>query len=250
MHIDLTGRLALVTGGGRGIGRAISLALAAAGADLVINCSRSRDDAEAAATEVRARGRQAQVVAADVADPEQVGALFAAVAALGRGLDILVNNAGVIKDTLVAGMELADWDKVLGINLRGPFLCTRAAAALMIPRHAGKIVNLSSVAAVRSTRGQANYAASKGGLEAFTRACAVELAPKGIQVNAVRPGVIATSMSARVRKRAEAELLTAIPAGRFGQPEDIASLVVFLASALADYVTGQCFGVDGGMSIA
>ncbi len=250
MRIDLSGRTALVTGASRGIGRAIARALAEAGADVLINYARSAAAAQELAAELAALGRRAESVAADVADPAAVEAMFARLAASWGSLDILVNNAGVIRDNLVGGMDVADWDRVQGVNLRGAFLCTRAAAALMVPRHAGKIVNVASVSALRGGRGQTNYAAAKGGLLAFTRACAVELAPKGIQVNAVVPGMIATDMSARVRQRAGERLLQSIPAGRFGEPADVAPAVVFLASPAADYITGQAVGVDGGMTVA
>ncbi len=250
MRIDLSGRTALVTGASRGIGRAIARALAEAGADVLINYARSAAAAQELAAELAALGRRAEVVAADVADPAAVEAMFARLAASWGSLDILVNNAGVIRDNLVGGMDVADWDRVQSVNLRGAFLCTRAAAALMVPRHAGKIVNVASVSALRGGRGQTNYAAAKGGLLAFTRACAVELAPKGIQVNAVVPGMIATDMSARVRQRAGERLLQSIPAGRFGEPADVAPAVVFLASPAADYITGQAVGVDGGMTVA
>ncbi|HOB52256.1 MAG TPA: 3-oxoacyl-ACP reductase family protein [Acidobacteriota bacterium] len=248
--MDLSGRTALVTGASRGIGRAIARALAEAGADVLINYARSAAAAQELAAELAALGRRAEVVAADVADPAAVEAMFARLAASWGSLDILVNNAGVIRDNLVGGMDVADWDRVQSVNLRGAFLCTRAAAALMVPRHAGKIVNVASVSALRGGRGQTNYAAAKGGLLAFTRACAVELAPKGIQVNAVVPGMIATDMSARVRQRAGERLLQSIPAGRFGEPADVAPAVVFLASPAADYITGQAVGVDGGMTVA
>jgi len=250
MRIDLSGRTALVTGASRGIGRAIARALAEAGADVMINYARSAAAAEELAAELVALGRRAEAVAADVADAAAVEAMFARLAANWGSLDILVNNAGVIRDNLVGGMDVADWDRVQSVNLRGAFLCTRAAAALMIPRHAGKIVNVASVSALRGGRGQTNYAAAKGGLLAFTRACAVELAPKGIQVNAVVPGMIATDMSARVRQRAGERLLQSIPAGRFGEPADVAPLAVFLASPAAGYITGQAVGVDGGMTVA
>ncbi len=250
MRIDLSGRTALVTGASRGIGRAIARALAEAGADVLINYARSAAAAQELAAEIAALGRRAEVVAADVADPAAVEAMFARLVASWGSLDILVNNAGVIRDNLVGGMDVADWDRVQSVNLRGAFLCTRAAAALMVPRHAGKIVNVASVSALRGGRGQTNYAAAKGGLLAFTRACAVELAPKGIQVNAVVPGMIATDMSARVRQRAGERLLQSIPAGRFGEPADVAPAVVFMASPAADYITGQALGVDGGMTVA
>ncbi|HBZ53782.1 MAG TPA: beta-ketoacyl-ACP reductase, partial [Syntrophobacteraceae bacterium] len=181
---------------------------------------------------------------------DEIEALFRYLGETFAGLDILVNNAGIIKDQLVPAMSLSDWDKVVNLNLRGAFLATRLAVERMLPRHAGKIINIASVSAIQGGRGQANYAAAKGGLVAFTRACAVELAPKGIQVNAVLPGMIVTDMSSRVRKRAGTELLQRIPIGRFGNPEDIAHLVVFLASPHADYLTGQAIAVDGGMSIA
>ncbi|HBD06908.1 MAG TPA: beta-ketoacyl-ACP reductase [Syntrophobacteraceae bacterium] len=250
MHIDLSDKSALVTGASRGIGRAIALELARAGARVLVHYHKSTQPAEDLAAEIIASGGQAHVFRADMSIPDEIEALFRYLGETFPGLDILVNNAGIIKDQLVPAMSLSDWDKVVNLNLRGAFLATRLAVERMLPRHAGKIINIASVSAIQGGRGQANYAAAKGGLVAFTRACAVELAPKGIQVNAVLPGMIVTDMSSRVRKRAGTELLQRIPIGRFGNPEDIAHLVVFLASPHADYLTGQAIAVDGGMSIA
>ena len=250
MTIDLTGKVALVTGGSRGIGRSCVELLARAGADVIVNYRSSETSAAATVAPINATGRRARAIRADVSAADEVEALFGEVRAAWGSLDILVNNAGIIADSLVAAMEPADWDRVIEVNLRGAFLCTRAAMPLMLPRHAGKIINVASVSALGGGRGQANYAAAKGGLVAFSRACAVELAPKGIQVNAVLPGMISTEMSARARKRGGERLLEAIPSGRFGLPEEVAQAVLFLASPLADYITGQALAVDGGMAIA
>ncbi|MBC8412582.1 MAG: 3-oxoacyl-[acyl-carrier-protein] reductase [Nitrospira sp.] len=249
MHIDLSGKTALVTGGSRGIGRAACVALASAGAKVIINYNKSEEKALALKDQITALGAEADIFKADVSDPDQVQALFNHVQQKHKVLDIIVNNAGIIKDNLLLSMRLSDWDKVLDTNLRSAFLCTQQAAEMMMPRQAGKIINISSIIALRNTRGQANYAASKGGLAAFTRACAVELSPRGIQVNAVMPGMISTDMTVRARKRASEEILERIPAGRFGEPEDIAALIVFLASEQASYITGQSICVDGGMTI-
>jgi len=161
-----------------------------------------------------------------------------------------VNNAGIIKDNLLLAMELSEWEKVIDTNLKGAFLCTRHAVEMMMGNHSGKIINISSIGAIKGGRGQTNYAAAKGGLISFTRACAVELAGKGIQVNAVLPGMIVTDMSSRVRKRAGERILEQIPLGRFGEPVDVAKLVVFLASGGSDYITGQAISVDGGLSVS
>ncbi len=250
MIVDLRGRRALVTGAGRGLGRAIAAALAAAGADLVLTYHRSAAGAEEAAAAARARGRDATCAALDVSDAVAVEALFERLRGAGSGLDILVNNAGIVRDRLVAAMSVDDWDRVQAVDLRGAFLCTRAVLPLMLPAGRGKIVNVASVVALRGGRGQANYAAAKAGLVALTRATALELAGKGIQVNAVLPGVVATAMSERVRRAAGDALLAAIPSGRFTTPEDVAALVVFLASPHADAITGQAVAVDGGLSVA
>lgn len=249
MKIDLTDKVALVTGSSRGIGRSCALALASAGAHVVLNYRVSETAAEETARAIEDLGGRALAVSADVSEPDQVDALFAELRkAFGR-LDILVNNAGVIRDGLVGALDVEDWDRVMEVNLRGPFLCTRAALPFMVPQRHGKIVNMASVAALKPGSGQANYAASKGGLAAFTRSCAAELATRGIQVNAVLPGLVVTEMSSRLRKRAGRELMDAIPAGRFAEPEDVAGTVVFLASPQADYITGQEIVVDGGLSL-
>ncbi|HHL40714.1 MAG TPA: 3-oxoacyl-ACP reductase FabG [Deltaproteobacteria bacterium] len=250
MKIELGGKVALVTGASRGIGRAAAAALARAGAAVVVNYRRSSEAALELGRSLSEEGCTVETFKADVSSPDEIEALFGFVEKRFAGLDILVNNAGVIKDTLLAAMRLREWDAVAETNLRGPFLCTRRAVEMMMPRGGGKIINISSVAAVRGGRGQTNYAAAKGGLVAFTRAAAVELAPKNIQINAVLPGMIVTDMSARVRKRAGDRLVEAIPAGRFGEPDDVAGLIVFLASGHADYITGQAVAVDGGMSVA
>jgi len=250
MKIDLTGRIALVTGGSRGIGRETSLLLAQAGAYVIINYNRSVEEAEKIREEIIRQEGKAEIFQADIAKPEEVEKLFVYIKNTFKKIDILVNNAGIIRDNLLLSMGLPDWDRVLELNLRGAFLCTKFAAEMMMPQHAGKIINISSVSAIKGGRGQTNYAASKGGLISFTRACAVELSGKGIQVNAVLPGMIVTDMSTRARKRAGEDILKGIPCGRFGEPRDVALLVLFLASNMSDYITGQAISVDGGLSVS
>jgi 3-oxoacyl-[acyl-carrier protein] reductase len=250
MELDLTGKIALVTGGSRGIGRETSLLLSRAGARVIINYNKSEEKAEELMEEISRNGLEADIFQADISKPDEVKALFEFIRKKYERLDILVNNAGIIKDNLLLSMELSDWDTVHDVNLRGAFLCTRAAAEMMMTNHSGKIINISSIGAIKGGRGQTNYASAKGGLISFTRACAVELAGKGIQVNAILPGMILTKMSTRVRKRAGEKILEKIPAAKFGEPVDVANVVVFLASNKADYITGQAISVDGGLSIS
>jgi len=250
MKLDVSGKIALVTGASRGIGRECSKLLAKAGAEVVVNYNKSKEEAEKVLDEISNDCGRAEMVQADIAQPEEVQALFDHIRKKFSKLDILVNNAGIIRDRLLLNMELSDWDRVIDTNLRGAFLCSKYAVELMLPHHSGKIINISSVNAVRAGRGQTNYASSKGALLSFTRACAVELSGRGIQVNAVLPGMIVTDMSKRVRKLAAEDIMKSIPAGRFGEPSDVAHLVLFLASDRADYITGQAIAVDGGMSIS
>lgn len=250
MNIDLSGKIAMVTGGARGIGRETSLVLSEAGATVVINYIKSSEKAEEVRKTISERGGECSIFKADISDPEEATRLFDHIKDAYGKIDILVNNAGVIKDNLLLTMRLSEWDKVLDTNLRGAFLCTQKAAEMMIVKHSGKIINISSIVSLKAGRGQSNYAASKGGLVSFTRACAVELAGKGIQVNAVLPGMIKTDMTRRTLKRAGDQVLGMIPAGRLGEPSDVANLIVFLASDRADYITGQAILVDGGMSVS
>lgn len=250
MHLDLSEKTALVTGGSRGIGAEICRSLAAAGARVIINFNNSTEKAEKLRDEIISEGLTAEIFQADISDPAQVDRLARNIKKGAGRLDILVNNAGVIRDTLLLTMDVSDWEKVHDINLRGAFLTTRMAAELMVRGHRGKIVNIASVSGIRGGRGQTNYASAKGGLISFTRACAVELAPKGIQVNAVLPGMIETEMSSRARKRAGEILLERIPAQRYGTPREVADLVLFLASGMSDYITGQAIPVDGGLSVS
>jgi len=250
MKIDLAGKIALVTGGSRGIGRACSILLARAGAAVLVNYNRSREKAEEVMNEIRELGGEAEIFKADVSVPEEVEELFEFLKKRFGTLDILVNNAGIIRDNLLLTMKISDWDRVHDVDLKGAFLTSKSAAEMMLPRRSGKIINVSSVAAVAGGRGQTNYASAKGGLASFTRACAVELGAKGIHVNAVLPGMISTDMSSRTVRRAGELILKRIPFERFGDPMEVASLVLFLASDLSGYITGQTIAVDGGLSIS
>jgi len=250
MKIDLSGKVALVTGGARGIGGACSLALARLGATVIINYCRSKDAAERLQEEIAGAGGQARTFQADVSKPDEVEAMFAFLRREYARLDILVNNAGIIRDSLLLLMKLDDWQSVQDVNVTGTFLCTRCAVEMMLRQHAGKIITIASASAVSGGRGQTNYAASKGALVSFTRASAVELGRKGIQINAVLPGIIETDMSKGIRERAGAALLERIPVRRFGQPSEVASLVAFLASEESNYIIGQAISIDGGLSIS
>ncbi len=243
MKVDLSGRVALVTGGSRGIGFAIASALHGAGCKVAI-LGRNEAKAVAAAAElgVNAKGYRGDV--AVQADVEQ--ALEAVERDLGP-VDVLVNNAGIAKDNLLFRIGVDDWDAVLDANLKGAFLLTKLAARGMIKRRWGRIVNIASVVGLIGNKGQANYAASKAGLIGFTKAVAKELASRNVLVNAVAPGYIDTEMTRAISDEAKQALQAAIPLGRLGAGADVAGAVLFLASDLASYITGQVLVVDGGM---
>lgn len=243
---QLANQIAVVTGAGRGIGRAIALKFAAEGADVVV-VSRTQENSEKVAAEIRALGRKAWAFAVDVADAAAVNAAAEKILAEAGKVDILVNNAGVTRDGLLMRMSDADWDTVLNTNLKGAFLVTKAFSRAMIKARSGKIINISSVIGLIGNAGQCNYAASKAGLIGFTQSAAKELAGRGITVNAIAPGFIETDMTAELKPEMKEALLKQIPLGCLGQSDDIAGAALYLASPAARYVTGQVLTVDGGM---
>ncbi|WP_079436254.1 SDR family NAD(P)-dependent oxidoreductase [Zoogloea sp. LCSB751] len=247
---QLAGQVALVTGASRGIGRAIALRLAAEGAHVVLHYRTDPALAEALAAEIRAQGGQATPYQADLAAPEGVDALAEAFGRDFEQLHILVNNAGITRDKLLLMMDDEDLQQVIATNLLAPMRMLREFAGIMLRQRYGRIVNISSSAASKPGRGQSNYAAAKGGLEAFTKAMAVELAPKGILVNAVAPGVIETEMSAQIRALGEGEILSRLLLKRYATPLEVADAVLYLVSPRNRYVTGEVLHLDGGLKMA
>jgi 3-oxoacyl-[acyl-carrier protein] reductase len=243
---QLANQVAVITGAGRGIGRAIALKFAAAGADIVC-VSRTAENAEKVAGEIRVLGRKAWASAVDVADSAAVAAAGEKILAEAGKVDILVNNAGINRDGLLMRMSEADWDIVIDTNLKGAFSFTKAFSRGFLKQRAGRIINISSVIGLMGNAGQCNYAASKAGLIGFTKAAAKEFASRGITVNALAPGFIETDMTAELNAEMKTELLKRIPLNVLGQPEDIAEAALFLASPAARYITGQVLTVDGGM---
>ena len=243
---SLANQIAVVTGAGRGIGRAIALKFAAEGADVVC-VSRTQENSEKVANEIGALGRKAWAFAVDVADGNAVNAAAEKILADYGKVDILVNNAGVTRDGLLMRMSNEDWDTVLNTNLKGAFHFTRALFRTFAKQRAGRIINISSVIGLVGNPGQANYAASKAGLIGFTQSVARELAGRGVTVNAIAPGFIETDMTSELNAELKANILKQIPLGKFGSVDDIAGAALFLASPAARYITGQVLTVDGGM---
>lgn len=243
----LDGKTALVTGASRGIGRAIALCLAAEGARVAINYAGNVKAAEEVKASVEAAGGTAILCQADIADSAAVETMVADVVKEFGAIDILVNNAGITRDTLLMRMKDEDFAKVLDTNLKGVFYCTKAVSKLMMKKRSGRIINMASVVGLVGNAGQTNYAAAKAGVIGFSKSAAKELASRGITVNVVAPGFIGTDMTAGLPESVKEKMLTDIPLGRMGEPEDVANAVLFLASDQASYITGQVVNVDGGM---
>jgi 3-oxoacyl-[acyl-carrier protein] reductase len=244
--MTLENQIAVVTGAGRGIGRAITLKFAQAGANVVC-VSRTQENSEKVAAEVTALGRKSWALAVDVADSKSVTAASEKILADCGKIDILVNNAGVTRDGLLMRMSDEDWDAVLNTNLKGAFHFTREFFRVFAKQRAGRIINVSSVIGLIGNPGQCNYAASKAGLIGFTQSVAKELASRGVTVNAIAPGFIETDMTSDLNEELKANILKGIPMGKFGTADDIAEAALFLASPVARYITGQVLTVDGGM---
>ncbi len=244
--MKLEGRKALITGAAQGIGKTVALLLASEGADVAVSDINMELAAETC-LEIAKMGRRSVAIKGNVADSNSAETMVKEAAEKLGGLDILVNNAGITKDSLILRMKEDDWDAVINVNLKGTFNCTKAAVKLMSKQRSGKIVNIASIVGLMGNAGQANYAASKAGVIGLTKTTAREFAARGITVNAVAPGFIATAMTEAIPEKAKQELNAQIPMGRLGLPADVAEAVLFLSGASADYITGQVLSVNGGM---
>ena len=248
--MSLSNRVAIVTGSGRGIGRAIALRLAEVGASVVVNDIGDAEPVEAVVREIKAMGRQALPILADVSLASDVDRLAGETIAAYSRIDILVNNAGIARDQLLLRMTEEDWDRVISVDLKSVFLCTKAVLKYMVKQRWGRIISIASIVGIVGNPGQANYASAKAGIIGFTRTIAKEVASRGITVNAIAPGFIDTEMTQRLKEEWKEELKKRIPLGYLGSPRDVAEAVAFLAGEEAGYITGHVLAVDGGMAIS
>ena len=242
----LENKSALITGGGRGIGREIALVLAKEGADIAV-CDVNKESLDETKKDIEAMDRRCMVFEADVTSHEQVEKMVSKMLDNFKKVDILINNAGITRDNLLVRMSEADWDAVIDVNLKGVYVCTKAVAKPMMKQRCGRIVSIASIVGIMGNAGQANYAASKGGVIAFTKSIAKELASRNINVNAIAPGFIQTDMTKKLPDNYKEEMLKLIPLNRLGEPSDVAKAVLFLVSDAASYITGHVIQVDGGM---
>jgi 3-oxoacyl-[acyl-carrier protein] reductase len=245
-ELSLKGKIALITGGARGIGKEIALLFAREGADIAL-CDVDLEEANKTAKEIQDLGRGSIAIKTDVTDSKDVQDMVDKILDKFKKLDILINNAGITKDNLILRMSEEDWDRVVAVNLKGCFICTKIAAKVMLKQRSGRIINLASIIGIMGNAGQANYAASKAGIIGLTKSVAKELGPRGVSVNAIAPGFIKTEMTTRLPEDIQKKMLSGIPLGRFGEPKDVADLALFLSREGSSYITGQVIQIDGGM---